>query len=37
MLANLNPDLQRGFWLGMGALGAMYLLGLVTGVFKKVL
>ena len=37
MLDNFNPDIKRGFFLGIGALTAAYLVGVLAGVFKKVL
>jgi predicted branched-subunit amino acid permease len=35
-MRNLNPDFKRGLYTGMGVLVAIYVVGLATGVLKKV-
>lgn len=36
MFSNVNEDFKRGAWTAAGVLVALYLVGLVSGVFKKV-
>jgi hypothetical protein len=33
---NLSPDFLRGFWIATGVLVAAYVVGVATGVLRKI-
>jgi hypothetical protein len=36
MLGNVNEDFKRGAWTAAGVIVAIYVIGLITGAFKRV-